>query len=551
MTGEGRSTWSPLAHSVFRALWIASAASYLGSFMADVAQGWLMSSLTPSPLIVSLLLTAESLPFFLLGLPAGALADIVDRRRLLVVTQLAMAVAVGTLAIVTLTGVVTPWMLLVLAFALGIATALNDPAWFAIVPELLPSDELAAGVTLSGVGVNIARALGPALGGFVVAAAGPGAVFVLDALSFLGVVAVLLTWRRERSISVLPAERIFGAIRAGLRFARYSDALRRVLLGTFLFMVCGGGIMGLMPVLGRETGHGAIAFGLLLGSLGLGAVTGAALLPRVRSRVRPDALIAAGSLVFAGVATGAAMSRELAILCPIMLLGGVAWISVLSTLTLGAQQASPPWVRARALAVYLIVFQAGIAGGSALWGWVATRGGLNAAYFGIGLGLLLGAAMAVRLRAVAAEAVDHSPARHWADPVVTGEPSLEAGPIMVQVEYGVDPTCVDSFRIAMADLGRSRRRDGAIEWWLFQDTSDASRFVETWIEETWADHLRNHERVSVAHKALEQRVWDLTQRGATTTTRHFIAPHDRRSAAAAVRAVEERAGCWAPDGTLE
>src|SRR5712675_2315997 len=186
MTSQPRSTWSPLARPLFRALWIASAASHIGSSMTDVGQGWLMSSLTPSPLIVSLLLTAESLPFFALGLPAGALADIVDRRRLLIVTQIAMAVVLAALAVVTLSGVATPWLLLAITFALGTATALNDPAWYSVIPELLPKDELAAGVTLSGVGINVARTLGPALGGFVVAAAGPGIVFVLDAVSFLG-----------------------------------------------------------------------------------------------------------------------------------------------------------------------------------------------------------------------------------------------------------------------------------------------------------------------------------------------------------------------------
>src|SRR5262245_35044399 len=239
MTGRPRSAWSPLAHPVFRALWIASVASHVGSYMTDVGQGWLISSLSPSPLIVSLLLTAESLPFFVLGLPAGALADIVDRRRLLLVTQAAMAVVVGILALVTLTGVVTPWMLLALAFALGIATALNDPAWHSVVPELLPGDELEAGVTLNAVGINVGRTLGPALGGFVVAVAGPGVVFVLDALSFVGVVVALLAWRREPVRSVLPAERMLGAMRAGVRFARHSEALQRVLLGAFLFMICG------------------------------------------------------------------------------------------------------------------------------------------------------------------------------------------------------------------------------------------------------------------------------------------------------------------------
>jgi len=212
--------------------------------------------------------------------------------------------------------------------------------------------------------------------------AGPGIVFVLDALSFLGVVGVLLSWRREQTQSVLPPERMLPAIRAGLSFTRHSPPLRRVLLATFLFMVCGAGVMALMPVLGRETGHGAVGFGLLLGSLGIGAVIGATVLPRLRSHVQAHWPIAAGSLAFAGAAFGAGTLRQLPFLCPIMLVGGIAWVTVLAPLTVAAQQASPPWVRARALAVYLIVFQAVMAGGSALWGAVAARAGLNAAYVG-------------------------------------------------------------------------------------------------------------------------------------------------------------------------
>src|SRR3954470_9725579 len=540
MTNQARSTWSPLAHPLFRALWIASAASHIGSYMTDVGQGWLMASLTPSPLIVSLLLTAESLPFFLLALPAGALADIIDRRRLLVFSQLALAVVLGTLAVVTLTGIVTPWVLLGLAFALGTANAVNDPAWQAVVPDLLPKEELAAGVTLRGVGINVARTLGPAFGGFVVAIAGPGIVFVLDALSFLGVVGVLLSWRREPTRSVLPPERILPAIRAGLRFARHSPPLRHVLLGTFLFMVCGAGVMALMPVLGRETGRGAVGFGLLLGSLGVGAVIGATMLPRLRSHVPAHWPIAAGSLAFAGAAFGAGTLRQLPFLCPIMLVGGVAWVSVLAPLTVAAQQASPPWVRARALALYLIVFQAGMAGGSALWGAVASRAGLNAAYFGIAAGLLLSAGFAIRLKPAADEAVDFTPAHHWPEPAVAGEPSLDPGPVMMQVEYRVDPPRAVAFRSVMAEVGRNRRRDGAMQWWLFQDTADPSRFVETWIEATWAEHLRNHERASVAQQELEQRVRDLTQAGSTISTQHFIAPEPHPMSAAVVRQVEER-----------
>src|SRR5256714_6703235 len=375
MISRAPSTWSPLAHPLFRALWIASAASHIGSYMTDVGQGWLMASLTPSPFIVSLLLTAESLPFFLLALPAGALADIIDRRRLLVFSQLAMVAVVGTLAVVTLTGIVTPWMLLGLAFALGTANAFNDPAWQAVVPDLLPKEELAAGVTLSGVGINVARTLGPAFGGFVVAMAGPGIVFVLDALSFLGVVGVLLSWRREPSQSGLPPDRIWPAIRAGLRFARHSPPLRRVLLGTFVFMVCGAGVMALMPVLGRETGRGAVGFGLLLGSLGVGAVIGATLLPRLRSHVPTQWLIAGGSLAFAGAAVGAGAFRQLPFLCPVMLVGGIALVSLLPPLVAPAQPANPPRVGARALAVYFIVFPAGNGGGGGAGGGGGGGGG--------------------------------------------------------------------------------------------------------------------------------------------------------------------------------
>jgi MFS family permease len=544
MSPSPRSAWSPLSRPLFRGIWIASVASHIGSYMTDVGQGWLLSSLTSSPLVVSLLLTAESLPFFLLGLPAGALADIVDRRRLLLVTQIAMAVVVGTLAVATITGAVTPWMVLGLSFALGIATALNDPAWHSVVPELLPADELAAGVTLNAVGVNVARSLGPALGGLIVALAGPGLVFVLDALSFLAVVAALLAWRRQRASSVLPTERMLGAIRAGARFARNSEPMRRLLLGTFLFMSCGSGVMALMPLLGRSTGHGAVGFGLLLGSLGVGAVSGATLLPRIRARLAPHVLIALGFLVFAAVALGAATLRDLLLLCPILFVGGIAWISVLSTLNVAAQQASPSWVRARALAVFLIVFQAAVAGGSVLWGVVASRADLATAYFGIAGGLVVGAIVGSLLKFADAEIQDHTPAHHWPDPVVRGDTPLEAGPIMVIVEYSVEAPNAEAFRLVMGELGRSRRRDGAVQWWLFRDTAEPDRFVETWIEETWAEHLRVHDRVSVAHREIEDRVRGLTRPGTRARTQHFVAPVARPpSDGGMIRAVEECTRC--------
>lgn len=528
MNGQ-TSTWKPLARPLFRALWIASTASHVGSYMSDVAQGWLISSLSPSPLIVALLFTAESLPFFLLGLPAGALADVVDRRRLLIVSQIAMALMVATLAVVTIGGIVTPLMVLALAFALGVMTTFNDPAWHALVPDLLPEDELTAGVTLTGVAINIARTLGPALGGLVVAAVGPGVVFGLDALSFLAVVGVLVKWRRQQPISTLPPERMIGAIRAGVRFARNSEELQGVLFRTVAFMLCGTGVMALMPLLGRETGQGAVGFGLLLGSIGIGAVIGAALLSRIRLRISPEKLVAVGHLVFAGVSITASSSRQLGVLCPVMLIGGIAWISVLSTLSIGAQEVSPPWVRARSLAVFLMIFQGSIAAGSALWGVVASHGGLNAAYWGIAIGLVLGGGLTLKASPVKSKSPDHTPAGHWPGPIVSADPPLEAGPIMVHLEYTVGSAEADAFVTAISELARSRRRYGASHWWLFHDISDPTCFIETWIEDTWADHLRNHQRVSVAHQDIERSVRALIRAGSDIVTRHYIAA--RRPAA--------------------
>jgi MFS family permease len=238
-------------------------------------------------------------------------------------------------------------------------------------------------------------------------------------------------------------------------------------------------------------------------------------------------VVAAGFGAFAAAAIGAGLTRELFLLCPIMFIGGVAWLSVLSTCMVAAQDASPPWVRARVMAIYLMVFQAGIAGGSVLWGEVASHAGLNAAYFGIAGGLVLGAALALRLKPAAAEGADFTPAGHWPEPVVAEGPPLEAGPIMVQVEYCVDPPQAEAFRTAMAELGRLRRRDGAMQWWLFQDTADPSRFVESWLEATWVDHLRTHERASVAYQEIEQKTRDLTRGGSTIQTRHFVSPESR------------------------
>ena len=276
------SAWAPLRRRVFFALWIAALASNLGTWMQNVGAAWLMTSISKSPLMVSLIQTASSLPIFFLALPAGALADIVDRRRLLIFSQVWMMVAAGALGILTLMHATSEWTVLGLSFMLGIGAALNAPAWQAIIPELVPREELAAAVTLNGINFNLARAAGPALGGLMVSSFGAGANFLLNAASFLGVMIVLYEWRRQARPGVLPAERVLGAIRIGIRYVRYAPALRAVLVRTVAFVFGASAMWAVLPLIARyELGLGAAGFGLLLAWFGIGAVIGGAMLSRL------------------------------------------------------------------------------------------------------------------------------------------------------------------------------------------------------------------------------------------------------------------------------
>jgi MFS family permease len=491
--------------------------------MTDVAQGWLMTTLAASPLTVALLTTAESLPIFLLSLPAGAIADIVDRRRLLIMTQALMALIAGTLVATSAAGLVTPGILLALAAAMGVAAAANNPAWLAVTPEIVPREDLAAAVTLNSVRFNIARIVGPALGGIVVGALGPSVAFGIDALSFLVVVFVLIGWRREAPVTVLPAERLMASMKAGLRFARHSPPLRRVLLHAFGFVSCASIVLTLLPVLARETGGSPSAYGALLGSMGVGAVIATFVLPRLRARHSSDAILVAGGLLFAAGCAGMALAHSLRALVPAFVVCGFAWMSVLSTLNVAAQTVAPGWVRARALAVYLLVFQAGFTGASAGWGAIATQWGMGTAFLGAAALLAVVTVALARLRISADERLDFTPSRHWPKPTVVGEPDLEAGPVLVELEYRIDPARAAAFIQAARELERIRRRDGAFEWWLLRDASDPALYVETFAVETWAEHLRQHERVSASDRAIEDRVIAFHTGSGRPPSRHLLA----------------------------
>jgi MFS family permease len=367
------SAWAPLGEPLFRSLWVASVISYVGTWMQNVGAGWMMTQLTMSPLMVSLVQAATTLPVFLVILPAGALADMVDRRRFLLITQGWMVLAAGALGVLTLRHNITPWVLLGLTFALGLGAVMNDPAWQAITPEIISAERHAPAVALNSVGYNVARAVGPALGGLVIAAAGSGWAFLLNAASFFGVIFFLYRWRRPHFERV-ETGRVSDALLAGLRYVRTAPLARCVLVRTGAFSLGASSLLALLPILARP--YGASGYGLLLGSFGLGALAGAAVLPRVRTRLSVDGMVVFDILLFAAMTVLAGRVQAFEWLSLVLFASGTAWIGILACLNVAAQTMSPSSLRARTLSMYLFVLQGGMAVGSAAWGALATRVGV-------------------------------------------------------------------------------------------------------------------------------------------------------------------------------
>jgi MFS family permease/quinol monooxygenase YgiN len=520
------SAWSPLRESVFRALWIATVVSNIGTWMQDVGESWLMTSLTPSPVLVALVETAGALPVVLVALPAGALADVVDRRRLLLVMQSWMVVAAGAMGVLALMGHMTPARLLSLTFLLGIGTAMSNPAWQAITPELVRPAELPAAIALSGVGINIARAFGPALGGLIVAASGPWAVFFLNATSFIAIMVVVYRWQPAPRKSKLPPEDIIGAMRTGTRYLRHSPELQTVLIRSGIFVVCASALWALLAQQARRhLGLGSFGYGLLLGCIGLGAIVGAWLLPKVRERLSMNQLVAAGTIGFALTTIALAYVHSFAVLAVALAVGGVAWIAVLSSLNVSAQTVTPSWVRARVMAVYLLVFMGGLAGGSAVWGFAAARVGVSTALLIAAVGLLIGLLATWRYRLVGDEDLSLTPSMHWPEPIVMIDAQPQEGPAITVMEYRIDPKTADDFLLAMKEMKRIRQRDGAIRWNLSRDTADPERYVETFVTESWAEHLRQHERVTAEDREAEQRAQAFHLGPEPPKITHLIAEH--------------------------
>ncbi|HZW96955.1 MAG TPA: MFS transporter [Candidatus Eremiobacteraceae bacterium] len=499
--------WRPLRVTIFRNLLVADVISDAGAFMQNVGAAWLMVSLGAGPIYVALTQTAASLPYFLLALPAGSAGDIVDRRKLILFTESWMMGVALILAILTIAGVMSPWILLVLTFALSAGDAFETPAWRAILPELVPKEDLAAASALNGIEFNLARAVGPALAGTIISVAGVATAFVANFVSFFGVILVVAKWKRPVRRRSAPPESFSGATVAAIRYVWHSPAILTVLLRTGVAMFFSSALFALLPTVSRSVNQNAIGYGLLLGCFGGGAIIGALVMQSARDRWAIESIVSTGVVILGLVILAMSGLHRLSTLAAVMLVGGAAWVIFISLINALVQNLAPDWVRARVLAIFILVYQGSYALGTAAWGAVAQRSGVGTALVCAGVGTIATAAIALFAQLPDSTA-DLSPWNHWRMPVVIKEvgTDVERGPVLVTVEYAVIQKRTAEFVDAMHEYGRTRRRDGAYQWAIFRDTEVADRYLEIFLVNSWAEHLRQHERQTQADRELEQRI---------------------------------------------
>lgn len=517
------SSFAPLRQPVFAVLWGATVLGNIGSFMRDVASSWLVTDLSASPTAVALIQTAATLPIFLLAIPAGVLSDILDRRRFLIFVQLVLAAVSGMLLLLSSTGALTVEYLIALTFVGGIGAALMGPTWQSIVPELVPREDLKGAVALNSLGINIARSIGPAAGGLILASFGAAVTYGLDVLSYVFVIAALLWWKRPAAGNSVLSENFLGAFRAGLRYTRASKELHRVLMRAAAFFLFASAVWALLPLVARQMLGGSAGFyGVLLGAVGAGAIAGALVMPRLRQRLDADGLVLLASLVSAAVMGALVFAPPQWLAVALLWLLGMGWITALTTFNSVAQSILPNWVRGRGLAVYLTVFNGAMAAGSLGWGLVAREVGVPGALMASAVGLVVVAWLFHHAKLPAGEA-DLQASRHWPEPLVAEPVAHDRGPVMIQITYRIRLEDRPAFMQAIQRLSQERLRDGAYAWGVMEHSADAEHVMEWFLVESWAEHLRQHQRVSHADADVQSEVLRFHTGPDKPQVHHFLA----------------------------
>ena len=521
------SLWDAFQFPVFRAIWLAAFVSNIGTWMQNMAGVWLLTTLSSSQVLVALMQTATSLPVFLLSVPAGALADLVDRRRLLLATQGFMAIVALALGISAILGSIQPEAILSFTFLLGIGAALNGPAWQSITPEVVSRQVLPIALTLNGVSINLSRAIGPALGGLIIAYYSPGFVFLLNGISFGATFIVIYRWKRTRMEQNLPVEDFVTALRAGLRYVRFTPLLHAILIRAFAFTFGASALWALLSlIVARQLHMDSGVYGLMLTWLGAGAVTGALVLTRFTQHISANLRIFMAILAFAAVNVCVALSSSLWVLYPIMFLGGMAWLMALTSLNVSVQLNLPKWVQARVLSIYLLIFQGGMALGSIVWGTVAERYGLSIALLIAAGWMLLSTLLAIPFRLPLGSVRDFTPADNWPHPMLSNAIQPDQGPVVVMIEYRVKLEDQPAFLQAMEHLKRLRRRDGALRGGIFTDAANPERQAEFFVVSSWAEHLRQHHRFTKDDLLIQEAVLQYHTGPDRPAVFHFVAPSE-------------------------
>lgn len=523
------SMWAPLRYTTFAVLWSATVVSNVGAWMSSVGASWLMTSLAPSPTMVALVQTATTLPVFILALPAGAFADIIDRRRMLLVCQVGMCAISVALTLLVWRDWMTAQALLLLTFLLGAGKAITAPAWQAVIPKLVPREALQSAIALNSIGVNISRAIGPAFAGVLIAGVGMASPFAIDAISFLAVIAAFTWWKPPPlPPNLLPAERLSNAIRVGLRYTRSSRPLKATLLRAFAYLFFTNAFWALLPLISRHSLHGGAAlYGLLLAGVGVGAVFGGFLLPRFKAWFDSNQIMAIATVVTAITTAVFALVGSIPIALAASALFGIGWVMALASLAGSAQVALPDWVRARGLSVYLMVLFGSMTLGSIAWGQAADFYSIRISLLMAAVGALLAIPLVRRARLGQGEALNLAPSLHWPAPVVSDKVKFDRGPVMTTIEYYIDPVDANDFVAAMTELSHARRRSGAFAWGLFEDAAAPGRYLEYFQESSWLEHLRHHERVTVADRPGEEKVKSFHCGESAPRVTHYLAPEKR------------------------